>query len=97
MNSWNNTAIYVDPNLKFTKVNKVCAIQMISDDPDKKSETRHIRKIYPNQTNTTITKANYIVGRIFKNLQKLDGDTILMKVDATQLPKKVGTSLGRMT
>ena len=45
MNSWNNTEIYVDPNLKFTKVNKVCAIQMISDDPDKKSETRHIRKI----------------------------------------------------
>ena len=58
MNSWNNTAIYVDPNLKFTKVNKVCAIQMISDDPDKKCETLHIRKIYPNQINTTITKAN---------------------------------------
>ena len=54
----NNTAIYVDPNLKFTKVNKVCAIQMISDDPDEKSETGHIRKIYPNQTNATMTKAN---------------------------------------
>ena len=59
MNSWNNTAIYVDPNLKFTKVNKVYTAQVISDDPDEKCETgQHIRKIYSNQTNTTITKAN---------------------------------------
>ena len=63
---------------------------MISEDPDEKCETQHIRKVYLNQTNTTMTKAN-IVGRIFfKNLQKLNGDTILKKVDATQLLKKSG-------
>jgi hypothetical protein len=52
----NNTVSYVDPNLNVTKVNKVFTAQVISDDPDEKCETgQHIRKIYSNQTNTTIT------------------------------------------
>ena len=51
--------MYVDPNLAFTKVNKVYTIQVISDTPDEKCETgQHIRKIYSNQTNTTRTQAN---------------------------------------
>lgn len=51
--------MYVDPNLNFTKVNKVYTTQVISDDPDEKCETgQHIRKIYPNKTNATITQAN---------------------------------------
>ena len=55
----NNTVMYVDPNLAFTKVNKVYTIQVISDTPDEKCETgQHIRKIYSNQTNTTRTQAN---------------------------------------
>ena len=59
MNSWNNTAIYVDPNLKFTKVNKVYTAQVISDDPDEKCETgQHIRKIYSNQINATSSQVN---------------------------------------
>ena len=37
--------MYLDPNLNFTKVNKVYAIQVISDDLDEKCETgQHIRK-----------------------------------------------------
>jgi hypothetical protein len=55
----NNTVRYVDPNLNFTKVNKVYTIQVILDDPDEKCETgQYIRKIYSNQTNATITQAN---------------------------------------
>ena len=51
--------MYVDPNLNFIKVNKVYAIQVISEDPDEKCETgQHIRMIYLNQTNTTMTKVN---------------------------------------
>jgi hypothetical protein len=54
-----DTVMYVDPNLNFTKVNKVYTIQVISDDPDEKCETgQHIRKVYLNQTNATMTKAN---------------------------------------
>ena len=35
--------LYVDPNLNFTKVNKVYTIQVISDTPDEKCETgQHI-------------------------------------------------------
>jgi hypothetical protein len=52
----NNTVRYEDPNLNFTKVNKVYTIQVILDDPDEKCETgQYIRKIYSNQTNATIT------------------------------------------
>lgn len=55
----NNTVSYIDPNLNVTKVNKAYTVQVISDDPDEKCETgQHIRKIYSNQTNTTITQAN---------------------------------------
>ena len=32
----NNTVMSVDPNLNFIKVNKVYAIQVISEDPDEK-------------------------------------------------------------
>jgi hypothetical protein len=55
----NNTVSYVDPSLNVTKVNKVYTVQVISDDPDEKCKTgQHIRKIYSNQTSTTITQAN---------------------------------------
>ena len=55
----NNTVMYVDPNLNFIKVNKVYTIQVISENPDEKCETgQHIRKIYLNQTNATMTKVN---------------------------------------
>lgn len=55
----NNTVSYVDPNLNVGKVNKVYTVQVILDDPDEKCESgQHIRRIYSNQTNTTITQAN---------------------------------------
>lgn len=55
----NSTVEYIDHNQNFTKVNKVHAIQVTSDDPDDICTTgQHIRKIFPNQTNATITETN---------------------------------------
>ncbi len=53
----NSTVEYIDHNQNFTKVNKAHTIQVTSDDPDETCTTgQHIRKIFPNQTNATITE-----------------------------------------
>jgi hypothetical protein len=53
----NSTVEFIDHNQNFTKVNKAYTIQVTSDDPDDTCATgQHIRKIFSNQTNTTITE-----------------------------------------
>src|SRR6476619_8543808 len=53
----NSTVEYIDHNQNFTKVKKAYTIQVTSDDPDDICTTgQHIRKIFPNQANATITE-----------------------------------------
>jgi hypothetical protein len=47
----NSTVEYIDQNAKFTKVNKVYAIQVRIDDPNESCQTgEHINKIFSNKT-----------------------------------------------